>query len=276
MRSRTPIRSGRSVPYLGKPAVDPAPDVEWLPLAEGMSETPFIFRYLNFILRFCPTNPSEVELMDRFAKLGIGAGKKLDAAALTPAMKEAIVGGIKEVWQEDFPEFMKKVNSGEVTSGDLFGTRDFLKNNYLYRLAGAKLGLYGNSREEALYPSYFVDANQEKLDASRHSYVFRFEKDKLPPAGAFWSLTMYDGKTQYLVANPLDRYLLNSTRLDDFKFDADGSLTFHIRKTSPGAEKEANWLPAPDGPFYCILRIYMPGPAVFNGQWEKPQMKVAD
>jgi hypothetical protein len=169
---------------------------------------------------------------------------------------------------------MKRANAGEVTSGDIFGTREFLKNNYLYRFAGAKLGLYGNSREEALYPPYFVDAQGDKLDGAKHAYLLRFEKGQLLPAEAFWSFTMYDGPTQLLVANPLNRYLLNSTMLDSFQYGADGSLMFYVQKDSPGADKEANWLPAPASPFYCILRIYMPKPAVFNGQWHQPPVEL--
>ena len=95
-----------------------------------------------------------------------------------------------------------RVNAGEITSSDLFGTREFLKNNYLYRFVGAKLGLYGNSGEEAIYPPYFVDASHQPLDAAKASYTLLFPKNQLPPAKAFWSLTMYDGKTQLLVANP--------------------------------------------------------------------------
>ena len=115
-----------------------------------------------------------------------------------------------------------------------------------------------------MYFPYFVDAQGEQLDGAKHGYVLRFEKGQLPPAGAFWSFTMYDGPTQFLVANPLDRYLLNSTMLDSFQYGADGSLMFYVQKDSPGAGKEANWLPAPDGPFYCIMRIYIPQPAVYR------------
>ena len=259
--------------YLGNSAPNIAPAVDWPPLADGMSESVQVFGYLNFLLQFCPTHPSEKEMMERFAKLGIGAGKPFHDRELAPEIKKAIEAGIAAVWQEDFAGFMKRVNAGEVTSGDIFGTREFLKNNYLYRFAGAKLGLYGNSREEALYPPYFVDAQGDKLDGAKHAYVLRFEKGQLPPAGAFWSFTMYDGPTQFLVANPLNRYLLNSTMLDSFQYGADGSLTFYVQKDSPGADKEANWLPAPDGPFYCIMRIYIPQPAVFNGQWQQPPLQ---
>ncbi|MGB2668354.1 MAG: DUF1214 domain-containing protein [Candidatus Acidiferrum sp.] len=157
----------------------------------------------------------------------------------------------------------------------MFGTRAFLKNNYLYRYAGAKLGLNGNSGDEAIYLAYFVDANHQPLDASKNNYTLQFAKGQLPPAHAFWSLTMYDGKSQLLVANQLKRYLLNSTMLKSFKYGTDGSLTFYVRKTSPGVGKESNWLPAPDGSFYSILRIYMPAPEVVNGTWKKPPMQVA-
>ena len=212
-------------------------------------------------------------MMERFAKLGVGAGKPFHDRELAPETKKAIEEGIAAVWQEDFGGLMKRVNAGEVTSGDVFGTREFLKNNYLYRFGGAKIGLYGNSREEALYPPYFVDAQGEKLDGAKHAYLLRFEKGQLPPAGAFWSFTMYDGPTQYLVANTLNRYLLNSPMLDSFQYGADGSLTFYVQKDSPGADREANWLPAPDGPFYCILRLYMPQSAVFNGTWKQPLLQ---
>jgi hypothetical protein len=259
--------------YLGNAALHAAPAVDWPPLVEGMSESVKVFSYLNFLLQFCPTHPSEKEMMARFAKLGIGAGKPFSDEGFAPEIKKAIEEGIAAVWQEDFDAFMKRANAGEVTSGDLFGTREFLKNNYLYRFAGAKLGLFGLSREEALYPPYFVDAQGDKLDGAKYAYVLRFEKGQVPPAGAFWSFTMYDGSTQFLVANPLNRYLLNSTMLDSFQYGVDGSLTFTVQKDSPGAGKESNWLPAPAGPFYCIMRIYIPQPAVFSGQWKQPPLQ---
>jgi hypothetical protein len=115
--------------------------------------------------------------------------------------------------------------------------------------------------------------HHQPLDASKASYTLLFPKGQLPPAKAFWSITMYDGKTQYLVANPLKRYLLNSTMLKSFKYGNDGSLTIDVQKDSPGVAKDANWLSAPDGPFYAILRIYMPAPEVVNGTWKKPQMQ---
>jgi hypothetical protein len=260
--------------YLKQPSPAAAPGVNWPAPSPDMLTTPALFPYLNFMLQFCPANPAETELMARFAKLNIGAGKTFDFSKLSPESQKAVTDGIADAGK-DLDALMKQINADQVASSDLFGTREFLKGNYLYRYAGAKLGLYGNSGEEAIYLAYFVDATHQPLDASKTAYTMMFPKGQLPPAKAFWSITMYDGKTQFLVANTLKRYLLNSTMLKSFKYGSDGSLTIYVQKSSPGAAKEANWLPAPDGPFYAILRIYMPAPEVVNGTWKKPQMQPA-
>jgi hypothetical protein len=253
----------------------PLEAVEWPTLTEKMSETPDVFRYMDHLLQFCPTQPSEVELMARFAKLGIGTGAGFDAMALPADRLKAVEEGIALVWSEDMPAIMQQVNAGALTSGDLFGTREFMNSNFLYRFAGARLGLFGNSREEAFYPAYFVDADKENLSGAKR-YELRFEKDQLPPAKAFWSLTMYDGVSQFLVENPIDRYLLNSTKLKDFSYGKDGSLTIYVQERSPGKAKESNWLPAPAGPFYVMMRIYLPHPALFDGTWQRPQLQRVD
>jgi hypothetical protein len=258
--------------FLKQPAPAAAPAVNWPKPAEDMLTTPALFTYLNFMLQFCPSNASETALMERFAKLNIGAGKTFDWAGMSAEMQKAVNDGIADVGAE-MAGLMKQINTDEVSSSDFFGTRAYLKGNYLYRYAGAKLGLYGNSGEEAIYLAYFVDASHQPLDASKTGYTLVFGKGQTPPAKAFWSLTMYDGKTQLLVANPLKRYLLNSTMLKAFKYGSDGSLTLYVQKDSPGAAQEANWLPAPEGTFYAILRIYMPAPEVVDGTWKKPAMQ---
>jgi len=259
--------------YLGNPAPNVAPAVDWPPLADGMSESVQVFRYFNFLLQFCPTHPSEKELMARFAKLGIGPGKPFHDRELAAETKKAMEEGIAAVWREEFAGFMKRVNAGEVTSGDLFGTREFLKNNYLYRFAGAKLGLYGNSREEALYPPYFVNSQGEQLDGAKHAYVLRFEKGQLPPAEAFWSLTMYDTDF-FFVPNPIKRYDL--AQRDKLITNPDGSVDLYLQSASPGKAKEANWLPAPKGKFYLVMRIYSPTgtpPSILDGTWTPPAVR---
>jgi hypothetical protein len=258
--------------FLHQPEPPAAPAVNWPRPTPDMMTTPAIFFYVNFILQSCPTDPSEIGLMVRFAEINVGAGKTFDLASFTPAIQQAITDGIADT-KADVDRMMKMINSDEVQSSDLFGTREFLKNNYLYRYIGAKLGLYGNSGADAVYVGYFVDADHHPLDASKNNYELHFAQGAIPEYHAFWSLTIYDGKTQFLVANPLKRYLLNSTTLQSYKYGPDGSLTFYIQKNSPGKDKEPNWLPAPDGPFYGIYRVYMPGEAVPNGTWKKPQMQ---
>ena len=255
--------------FLGTPAPPAAPAVSWPKPTKETATTPRLFNLLSFLLQFCPTAPSEQDLMKRFAKLGIGAGLHFDPDSLTPELQNAVDQGIAAS-RGQLAGVQKQIDEDALSASDLFGTRESLKDNYLRRFAGATLGLYGNSAAEAIYLGYFVDANQKPCDTSKASYTLRFPEGQLPPAEAFWSLTMYDGKTQFLVANPLKRYLLNSPMAKSFVYDRDGSLTLYVRKDSPGKKLEANWLPAPNGPFYAILRIYLPGPAVVDGTWKKP------
>ncbi len=187
-------------------------------------------------------------------------------------MKQAIAGGIADAWQQFDGLSKSDITTGKVTSGDLFGTREYLQNNYLYRMAGAVLGIYGNSKEEAMCPMYRVDAAELPLDAAKARYTLHFPPGQLPPVNAFWSLTMYELPSSLLVANPLNRYLINSPMLSGLKKDADGGLTLYVQSESPGADKESNWLPAPRGPFWCVLRLYWPKEAAINGQWKQPPL----
>jgi hypothetical protein len=137
----------------------------------------------------------------------------------------------------------------------------------MIRAVGAEKGIYGNSGAEAIYPTYVVDTEGAPFDASKNNYTMSFEKGEFPPVKAFWSLTMYDGKTQLLIDNPLNRYLLNSPMMDDFVMNEDGSLTLYVQKESPGKDLESNWLPAPDGPFYVVMRLYGPKEEALEGKW---------
>jgi len=260
--------------FLGTPGPAAAPALDYpAPLTPDAERTSLdVFSILNFLLTsFCPTVPSEVQLMERFAKIGVGPGQTFNIAKLSPEMKEALSGGITDAWTE-FDTFKKtKLDTGETTSGDMFGTREFLKNNYLYRMAAAIMGIYGNSGMEAMYPIYTMDADGAKLDASSNRYTVRFAPGQLPPVNAFWSLTMYDLPGQFLVANPLNRYLLNSPMLPNLKKDADGGLTLYIQSDSPGKDREANWLPAPKAPFMMAMRLYWPKEEALNGTWTPPK-----
>jgi len=186
-------------------------------------------------------------------------------------MTKAIEDGRADAWA-DFANLLKQFDAGKVTSADVFGTREYMKNNYLYRMGAAVLGIYGNSKGEAIYPIYNVDETGQKLNGANH-YVLRFPPGQLPPVNSFWSLTMYDLPASLLVANPINRYLINSPMLPQLTRDADGGLTLLIQDQSPGKDKEANWLPAPNGPFRMYLRLYWPKAEALNGGWTKPPLQ---
>jgi hypothetical protein len=258
--------------FLGQPAPKAAPAIDFIkPLTPEEEKTsPQFFNILNFVLQYCPPVPSEKALMARFAKLGVGAGKTFDASKLSPETKTAIEQGMADAWAA-LAGLKKDVEEGKVSSGDVFGTRQYLKGNYLYRMGAAVLGIYGNSKQEAMYPTYYVDAAKQKLSGASR-YALRFAPGQLPPVNAFWSLTMYDEPQSLLVANPLNRYLINSPMLPQLKRDADGGLTLIVQNESPGKDKESNWLPGPKGPFSMIMRLYWPKEAATEGKWKQPPL----
>ena len=259
--------------FLGQPAPPAAPPINFIkPLTPDEQKTsPEFFNILNFALQYAPTDPSEKELMVRFAKAGIGAGKTIDVNALSPEVKAAYEEGMAD-GQAEYATFKKtKMDTGEVTSGDIFGTRKFLKNDYLHRMAAAILGIYGNSKEEAMYPMYLADSAGQPMSGA-NKYTLRFAPGQLPPVNAFWSLTMYKMPESLLVANPINRYLINSPMLPQLVRDPDGGITLHIQNESPGKDKEANWLPAPKGPFVSAMRLYWPKEEALQGKWTAPKM----
>ena len=165
--------------------------------------------------------------------------------------------------------------------GSAFGDRSFYKGDFLLRAAAALAGIYGNDAVEAMYPMAKTGSDGQPLDGSTRKYTLTFAAGQYPPVNAFWSVTMYDGKTQLLIENPLNRYLINSTMLSGMKKNADGSLTISIQKDSPGKANESNWLPAPDGPVYMVMRLYWPKtepPSILppgDGTWKPPAIEVA-
>jgi hypothetical protein len=267
--------------FLKQPAPQAPPAIDFPKIDQELVKTHF-FDYLDFALQFSPPGPEEREIRTKLAGLGVGAGKKFDPSRFSPEQKAAVVEGMKEgeaKVAKFVAEGVRNINGWNV--GDWFGDRAFYNGNWLKRAAAATAGIYGNDAIEATYPMARTLANGEELDGSKHDYTLTFAKDQLPPVNAFWSVTMYDGKTQFLIKNPIDRYLLNSPMLPDMKKNPDGSLTLYIQKDSPGTELEANWLPAPNGPIYLVMRLYWPKdtpPSILppgNGTWQPPAVVVA-
>jgi hypothetical protein len=259
--------------FLGKTAPPAAPEVQFVkPVMPSEIKTSLdFFNVLSFLLQFCPTRPDEEALRARFAQIGIVPGKAWEISSLPPAMKTAL--------QEGMAAGQKQIDARRTAVAgrmdELFGTRAFLKGDFVARATGAQMGIGANSREEALYPIYEKDSEGQPLDGSKHQYVLRFAKGEFPPVKAFWSLTMYNLPQQLLVKNPIDRYLINSPMLPHLKLDADGGLTILIQSESPGKDKESNWLPAPAGPFMLAMRYYLPKPELLEGKWKSPQVLVA-
>lgn len=259
--------------FLGTPAAKPVTIIKFIAALTPVTERTSLqfFNVLNFVLKFCPTDTSEIALMKRFATINIGAGKTLDTTKLTAAQKTAYKEGVADAWAE-FTEFKKtEFATGKVTASNVFGTRADLKNNYMYRMAAAVLGIFGNTATEAMYPAYEADVDHQPMTGA-NKYTVHFNKGELPPVNAFWSLTMYSLPKSLLVANPLNRYLLNSPMLPQFKLDSAGGITLYIQHDSPGADKESNWLPAPAGPFIIFMRLYWPKQVALDGTWRQPPM----
>jgi hypothetical protein len=259
--------------FLGKLAPAPAPAVNFIkPLSpEAERTSPEFFNILNFVLAFCPPNPAETEMIARFAKLGIGPLGTFDAKTLSPEMLKAVEDGMADAWAT-FKEYKEtQLDTGKRTSADGFGTRAFLNGDYLARMSGAVLGIYGNSKDEAIYPVYFVDSAKKPLSGANR-YELRFAPGDLPPVNAFWSLTLYELPSSLLSANPLNRYLINSAMLPGLKRDDDGGITLTVQHADPGADQEANWLPSPSGPFFVVMRLYWPKDDALNGKWMAPPL----
>ncbi len=219
--------------------------------------------YLNFLLQYTqPPHASEVALMKRFAKIGIGPGRPFDAASLPPQTLAAIDAGVKDA-QDAMAERAKVT----LSSNGLFGTRADLKNNYMTRAIAAEKGLYGNSLVEAWYGGYVGDGTKPSK--------VHFTKAQLPPAKFFWSMTLYTLPDRFLYANDLKRYSIGD-RTKDLKYDADGGLTIYIGNTSPGPDKESNWLPAPAARYSVVGRVYGPSKAAMDGSWTLPKLQPVD
>jgi hypothetical protein len=263
--------------FLRKPAPPPAPEVRWPRIDKKLARANPL-AYVSFLLQFCPTaGPAAVEksLRSRFRKIGIEAGKPFPADTLSADDKKEVQQGVIRGYlkiKERISTLGKDENGWRV--GASFGDRTFYKGDWLLRAAAAMAALYGNDAEEALYPLLATDSDGDELDGGKHRYALTFPKGQLPPAKAFWSVTMYDEKTQLLIENPIKRYLVNSSMLPDLKTNGDGSLTIYIQMDSPGKDKESNWLPSPDGPFYVVMRLYWPKVEALNGTWQPPALRV--
>jgi hypothetical protein len=268
--------------YARTPPPPAPPPIQFPKFDKELVKTDF-FAFLDFALQFAPPGPEEKAIREKLGRIGVGAGKTFEFKDLSIAHKGAVALGMKDGLgkvEEQVNRFGKEVNGWRV--GSAFGDRAFFHGDWLLRAGAAKAGIYGNDAVEAMYPMTRSDGDGEPLDGSKHAYTITFAPGQLPPVNSFWSITLYDGKTQLLIENPIGRYLVNSPMLPGLKRGKDGSLTVHIQNRSPGKDKESNWLPAPAGPIYLVMRLYWPKdtpPSILppgEGTWQPPPLRKAD
>ncbi len=229
--------------------------------------TPEYWRYVAFMLQHVKHNPADQKMYDALKQLGIGADGLFGFSSLSEKQQVALTQGVTLAQAE-----MKTVGNKTKDASQLFGTRHQLKQDYLTRAMGVYLGIFGNTTDQSFYFSLNKDQNGQLLDASKHDYVIKMDKAHLPPVKYFWSITMYSLPHRLLVENSENRYSFSNST-PDLITGADGSVTFYLSSKKP-ADKSVNWLPAPDGPFWSVLRTYGPDKKIIDGQWKTPEVKV--
>jgi hypothetical protein len=253
--------------YVDEPAPAPPPAVQWKPWIEGAETTEEFWAYVDFLLPFTTPNPQDKPVQDRMAKIGLGAGQSWDSASLDKDVRSAIAAGMKEALAE-----IKDASTNITDPSLFFRSRKDTDKDYFDRALGVMVGIFGNMKKISVYFAVAKDDQGEVFDGSKHSYTITFAEDQIPPANNFWSWTMYKLPQRWLVDNPINRYSIGSATPELTK-GADGSITIYFEAKSPGKEKEGNWLPAPDGPFWPILRTYGPGKSILDGTWTLPPVK---
>ncbi len=233
-----------------------APAISFPPYDKAKARSHDFIGYLNFLLQFAePPHPSEVAVRKRFEKIGIGPGRAWDAAKVEPGTLAAIDKGVK-----DGQAAIEEKAAKTLSSNGLFGSRAFLKSDYVTRDVAAMKGLYGNSIEEAWYGGYVGDGTKPS--------IVHFTKENLPPARFFWSATLYTLPERFLYDNPINRYSIGD-RTRGLQYGKDGSLTIYVSNMSPGKDKESNWLPAPAAKYSLpVARVYGPSQAAMTGEVE--------
>ena len=251
-------------PVVGK--VDPAVDMKTPPKiqVDTMSAGKF-FAYAAELLKVNPPHITDQPMIALLRKVGIEPGKSFDIDKIDPAVREGLATVPQEAQQLmawKLPTLARVVNGWSLNTD----TMGVYGNYYLKRAMVAQVGLGANLPEDAIYPVNLADESGAPLNGSNR-YTLHFTNGNLPPASAFWSITLYDSDG-FQVANPLNRFAVSSWM--PFKYNADGSLDLYFQNENPGADKDANWLLAPKGPFNLLLRLYAPKSEALNGKWIPP------
>ncbi len=262
----TPLSQWGKTPEPVKVTIDPAVDMKTSPKAtvDGMSAGEFFARAAE-ILKINPPHLTDQPIITQMRRIGIAPGQSFDIAKLDPAVAKALEGVPAEAnkLMEWKMATLARVANNWSMNTDTMGVYG---NYYLKRAIVAQVGLGANLPEDAIYPLNLGDEKGNPLNGA-NNYTIHFDKASLPPVKAFWSITLYDSEG-FQVANSINRFAVSSWM--PFEYNADGSLDIHFQNKSPGKDKEANWLPAPAGPFNLTMRLYGPEMDALTGKWNPP------
>jgi hypothetical protein len=247
-----------------------APDI-WQPLdrnADPLNE----WRTINRALLEFPTDAADADLLKSFSRIGVGPGLDIDAldASTKKGLARAAIDGRTIIFGGFAGGYGQTQVNGWNYPPKQTG-RMTLARDWLLRAIQPAVGFIANDPIEATYLNVSIDGNGEPL-SGKNRYVIHFAAGAQPKVKAFWSITMYNEKTN-LVANPINRYSIGDR--SGMRENADGSLTIYLQKESPGADKASNWLPCPEGSFFLFLRAYLPGAEIVNQTWQPPKVTKA-
>jgi hypothetical protein len=262
----TPLSEWGRTPRPPEVKTDPNVDMKTPPKLQinAMSGDRY-FAHAAELLKVNRPHLTDGPIVDQMKTIGIEPGKAFDIGRLSPAVKaaiEAAPSSAQRLMDWKMPTMARVANNWSMNTD----TMGVYGNYYLKRAIVAQQGLGANLPQDAIYPLSLGDQAGRPLDGA-NKYAIHFDKATLPPVDAFWSVTLYDPEG-YQVANPLNRFAVSSWM--PFRYDPDGSLTLYIQNENPGKDKEANWLPAPKGPFNLTMRLYAPKPEALTGKWSPP------
>lgn len=274
--SAVPLSSyGKS--YTPRPGqVDPAVDME-TSVREQVNnmDAATYFNRLALLMKENPPAHADARILKRMARLHIIPGQSFDLNRLDPATIEALQSVPKTALAKIMAWFREGATVGDATFQDgwvVTHKTGFYATDYVQRALVAAIGRGASLPQDTVYAISTVDGTGQSYDGN-FRYQMHFAPGQVPTANGFWSLTMYDAD-YFFVENALGRYTLSAR--DQLAFNADGSLDFYIQRSPPGADRESNWLPTPDGKFMLVLRVYWPKESILNGSWKLPPVKRAN
>ncbi len=265
----TPLSGWGKPPAQMAVNIDPSVDMKTAPKTQvDTMPAGKYFAYAAELMKLHPPHVTDQPIIAQMKRLGIAPGKSFDINNVDTVIRDALEAAPAEgqklmAWK--LPTLARVANGWSMNT-DTVGVYG---NYYLKRAIVAQIGLGANLPEDAIYPLNLGDAAGKPLNGA-NKYTMHFAKGTTPPVNAFWSITLYD-EEGFQVGNELNRFAVSSYM--PFKFNGDGSLDLYFQSESPGKDLEANWLPAPKGPFNLTMRLYAPKPDALTGKWNPPPVK---